>query len=117
MNKRWLYVKKILGEKNSNAFFLTGHFCPAGTTSTRPCPAGTFNPSTGLGLVSECLSCNPGQYCGGVGLNETSGNCSVGYFCSRNATTSSPNDGKTGLFDIFEMHCIYLNSLLSLFLI
>ena len=82
---------------NIHIFLLTGHFCPSGTTSTRPCPAGTFNPSTGLGHQTECLGCIPGHYCGGVGLNETSGNCTVGYFCSQNATSSSPNDGVTGL--------------------
>lgn len=34
-----------------------GHFCPAGTRSPRPCPAGTFRSSRQAGAAAECLPC------------------------------------------------------------
>lgn len=79
-----------------------GHYCPSGTNATLPCPAGTFNPSVGIGFVNQCLGCTAGQYCQGFGLNVTTGNCSLGYYCSGNASVPNPTDGSTGKFFVLK---------------
>lgn len=43
-----------------------------------------------------CRPCPAGEYCAGFGLNETSGNCSEGFYCIMNSTTSTPVDSPTG---------------------
>ncbi|KAL3925719.1 MAG: hypothetical protein SGPRY_003584 [Prymnesium sp.] len=40
-----------------------GHFCPSGSSSTRPCPAGSYANETGLASESECLNCPLGSAC------------------------------------------------------
>ena len=72
-------------------------YCPSGE-APKPCPAGTYNPSTGIGSEDECLGCPPGQFCHKRGLNATSGNCSEGFFCKGNATAPNPTDTVTGEF-------------------
>ncbi len=38
-------------------------YCPAGTNISIPCPAGTFQNTTGAGSPDECKSCPGGHYC------------------------------------------------------
>ena len=52
--------------------------------------------SAGLTDVSECKACEPGQFCPNTGMDSPQGNCSARYYCSGNATTSTPTDGSTG---------------------
>lgn len=74
------------------ASFILGHYCPKGTLKAVACPVGTYNPSIGISAKSECLNCTSGMYCGSQGLEEPSGNCSAGYFCSSGASTKKPTD-------------------------
>lgn len=47
------------------------------------CPAGAYQP----------IRCDPGSYCSGPGLSNTSGLCLPGYFCSGGAYIPNPTDG------------------------
>lgn len=70
-----------------------GYYCVMETKSAtmKPCPRGTYNPSTGGSFVSSaCLPCPAGQYCSEFGLSASSGDCIGGYYCSGGATSSSP---------------------------
>ena len=59
-----------------------GHYCPESTgVDWQPCPAGTYNPQTGLRNVTECTQCDGGRYCLTPGRSAVSGNCTAGYFC------------------------------------
>ncbi|PIK41162.1 hypothetical protein BSL78_21986 [Apostichopus japonicus] len=72
-----------------------GYFCPEGTDNSRPCPKGTFSDGLGLEKESDCQLCTPGDYCGEVGMTNTSGPCDQGYYCElgswdpRNSTCPS----------------------------
>lgn len=48
----------------------------------QPCPAGTYNPVSGLANVSQCTQCDGGKYCQVPGLSAVSGNCNPGFFCT-----------------------------------
>ena len=57
-----------------------GSYCPVGSASPSPCPAGLYCGSTGLANASG--PCSAGYYCGG--LNSTSPQaavCPAGHFC------------------------------------
>jgi len=51
----------------------TGSYCPAGSSSPDACPAGTYNPSTGLTNVTSCLDCTPGDYCDVINMTAPAG--------------------------------------------
>ena len=68
----------------------SGGFCPLGSSSLTPCPAGTYNSYTGLYNESQCVSCAPGKYCGATGLTLPSDDCLSGYYCTLGATTPNP---------------------------
>lgn len=72
------------------------YYCPQGTNVTIPCKKGTYGPTEQLGSQAECKGCEPGEYCAKDGLNQTSGNCSAGFFCRFNASVNEPTDGVTG---------------------
>ncbi|XP_023932215.1 multiple epidermal growth factor-like domains protein 11 [Lingula anatina] len=40
-----------------------GHYCPAGTNQSVPCPGGTYNPDEGSIAVTFCRGCPIGHYC------------------------------------------------------
>ena len=67
-----------------------------GTNVTQPCKKGTYGPTEQLRSHDECKGCDPGAFCATDGLNQTSDNCSVGFFCRGNASVSKPTDGITG---------------------
>jgi hypothetical protein len=48
-----------------------GYFCPRGTNSTTtfPCPIGTFSNQTGLRAQSQCTACLGGTYCATTGID------------------------------------------------
>ena len=77
-------------------FFSFSRYCPAGTTVTIPCMKGTYGPTQQLASQGDCKGCDPGEFCAVDGLNQTSGNCSAGYFCRENASVSEPTDGISG---------------------
>ena len=57
-----------------------GHYCPNGTKNNNeyPCPMGTFRNETGGISVADCFPCPCGEYCGTIGLENPSGECSAG---------------------------------------
>ncbi|XP_078539496.1 uncharacterized protein LOC144824222 [Lissotriton helveticus] len=73
-----------------------GHFCPAGSNVPRPCPPGTYLPSSGKISFSACLPCPAGKFCQGEGLLKVSGDCASGSYCRSGASVESPLDGVTG---------------------
>jgi hypothetical protein len=84
----------VAGGANSSC--PAGSYCPLGSVSPTPCPAGTYNPYNGSTSLSNCLSCPAGKYCSSPGLTAVSGTCSAGYVCMVNATSATPTDGVTG---------------------
>ncbi|XP_038634722.1 multiple epidermal growth factor-like domains protein 11 [Scyliorhinus canicula] len=75
-----------------------GYYCPEGTMSAShfPCPIGTFSNRTGIGTVTDCLSCPPGKYCDKRSLTEPTGDCWEGYYCIQNSSSPNPTDEVTG---------------------
>ncbi|XP_077105722.1 uncharacterized protein LOC143764221 isoform X2 [Ranitomeya variabilis] len=73
-----------------------GHYCPEGTRSPQPCPAGTWTDAEGLGNRHDCRPCPGGTFCNSSGLSIPSGLCAPGYYCSGGAEISTPVDGLSG---------------------
>ncbi|XP_033122761.1 uncharacterized protein LOC117121631 [Anneissia japonica] len=69
-----------------------GHYCPTGTTYPyeHACPEGSYNGLEAQQNISSCDLCPPGMYCQGEGLEEPTGNCSAGWFCTGGAWDSMP---------------------------
>ncbi|XP_013386151.1 signal peptide, CUB and EGF-like domain-containing protein 3, partial [Lingula anatina] len=76
-----------------------GYYCVNGTAwSTQyPCPLGTYSQNPNLEAADQCLSCDPGRYCGTLGRNETEGECSEGFWCKSGAISPTPTDGSKGM--------------------
>ncbi|XP_051895656.1 multiple epidermal growth factor-like domains protein 11 [Pristis pectinata] len=74
----------------------TGNYCPSGTSTPIPCPAGTWSNSTGSKTQEECQLCPGGWYCNSTGLKSPSGPCASGYYCTKGAPSPRPTDGITG---------------------
>ena len=51
-----------------------GHYCPAGTSSPEPCPAGTYLSTEGASASGDCVFCPSGRYCASTGLSNYTGN-------------------------------------------
>ncbi|CDJ31447.1 uncharacterized protein EMH_0066870 [Eimeria mitis] len=70
-----------------------GYYCQEGAESPEPCQEGTSSSVAGGKAQSDCLPCQPGQYCSstmGTGL------CAEGYYCSGGSTTATPTDNTHG---------------------
>ncbi|XP_033646870.1 uncharacterized protein LOC117306372 isoform X1 [Asterias rubens] len=69
-----------------------GYYCPleTGYETEFPCPEGTYNSLTLQQNGTSCELCTPGMYCEGEGLDQPTGNCSEGWFCTGGAVTSTP---------------------------
>ena len=67
----------------------TGYYCPLNSYDPHqvPCSAGTYNPSFGKSVQSDCLPCTPGNYCP-VG-SSTMYNCPPGSYTPFNGTTGA----------------------------
>ena len=63
-----------------------GHYCPEGTFNPFRCPIGSFTAEQYNRDVSECVACSPGSFCNASALAAPAGDCSEGYYCTRNAT-------------------------------
>jgi hypothetical protein len=61
-----------------------GHYCEYGSSFPIPCEPGYYMPDTG---ASECLECDPYNYCAESGLSAVTGRCSDGYYCIGASTT------------------------------
>ena len=75
-----------------------GHFCPPSTeyATQFPCPAGTYNPFPNKNNETDCLECPAGEFCEGEGQNQTTGNCSGGFYCIGRSSTPTPVDQPEG---------------------
>lgn len=71
-----------------------GYYCPEGTGPkwSFPCPEGTYMPNERAAELDDCKNCDPGDYCGDVGLNATSGECEAGYYCTRASFSATPRN-------------------------
>ena len=58
------------------SMFVSGTYCPEGSSQPTPC--------------------TPGSFCASDYLNQTTGLCDPGYYCTVNATVPNPTDGITG---------------------
>lgn len=74
-----------------------GYYCPEGTGHVwQSCPAGTFNPSTGLSNLTECTQCDGGFYCDVTNLTAVAGQCTAGYFCRSGSDDMTPSGATSG---------------------
>lgn len=72
-----------------------GHYCPQKyMPAPFECPAGTFNSKTGVGKLSDCLSCTVGYYCPTASVYPIP--CRNGTFCPKGS--SSPAPCKAGFY-------------------
>ena len=76
---------------------MKGHYCLPGTTSATqyPCPEGTYSNRTGRSVVADCTRAGPGYYSAGTGNVLPTGQCAVGFYCPRGATTAKPSCNST----------------------
>jgi hypothetical protein len=75
-----------------------GFYCPQGSSSPQPCPAGTFSPNYGNGNISQCVPCSPGFVCGGTGTVTPSVLCSAGYYCPGGQSATSEHVCPSGSY-------------------
>ncbi|XP_028320851.1 uncharacterized protein LOC114474630 [Gouania willdenowi] len=73
-----------------------GYYCPEGTSAPNACPEGTYGSSAALSDESECILCDGGRYCNGVGLTEPTGSCKERFYCRYGAKSATPVDGPSG---------------------
>lgn len=76
-----------------NGLCPAGHYCPQGAAVPTPCPLGSYNPTAG---AAECIPCDPGHYCGLLGLTAAGPRCAAGFYCKLGAKTAAPAEGATG---------------------
>lgn len=67
-----------------------GYYCPTGVKDPIICPQGTYNPTPNAYEATQCLECPPGKYCASQGLENPTGDCAPGYFCSRRVIDREP---------------------------
>ncbi|XP_028563977.2 uncharacterized protein LOC114585457 [Podarcis muralis] len=67
-----------------------GFYCPKGTGTPIPCPAGSINPHSGKWDPTDCKLCPAGHFCSGPGKAAPEGMCMPGYYCPPGQTSSTP---------------------------
>ncbi|MEQ2168328.1 hypothetical protein GOODEAATRI_013162 [Goodea atripinnis] len=71
-----------------------GHYCPAGSLTPVPCPAGSIRNATGTSFrgvsMQNCFACPAGHYCSSDGLAIPSGPCSAGFYCPFDFSSTTP---------------------------
>ena len=60
-----------------------GFYCPQGTVTPQMCPPGTYNPSTGIQALVDCMNCTAGYYCPDYNMT------AVGSVCQQGKTFTS----------------------------
>ena len=71
---------------------LSGHYCPAGSHTSIPCPPGTFNSFTGSTASVACIPCTNGYYCSGFGNSNATGKCMQGFYCDGGASVPNQHE-------------------------
>ena len=67
-----------------------GYYCTSGTDAPVPCQPGTYNPSPGKGIPTDCIQCKSGMACPKLALTAPSVMCSAGFYCP--AGSRQPNE-------------------------
>lgn len=49
------------------------------------CPVGTYNPTLGIGAITDCTPCDAGWYCL-EGISTPTAKCDEGFYCPTNIT-------------------------------
>jgi hypothetical protein len=63
---------------------LPGGFCDeTGLSVSKSCPQGTYNPSAGASIQTQCIPCEPGTYNNQLGQTSCEGVCQAGYYCPK----------------------------------
>ncbi|XP_014845642.1 PREDICTED: uncharacterized protein LOC106919650 isoform X3 [Poecilia mexicana] len=73
-----------------NGLCPVGHYCPAGSLTPLPCPAGSIRNATGGVSMESCFACPAGHYCSSEGLASPSGPCSAGFYCPFDFSSTTP---------------------------
>ncbi|XP_062816991.1 zonadhesin isoform X2 [Anolis carolinensis] len=69
-----------------------GHFCPQGSSSPFPCPAGSFLAHRGGRSPEDCHLCVSGWFCSLRGQTSPEGLCMEGWFCPEGSITDQDSD-------------------------
>lgn len=69
-----------------------GYYCPEGSSTYLPCPAGHFSAGIGLTSVSECTPCTEGKFCASGNQSAPTGDCLGGFYCSGGSPVSDPKN-------------------------
>lgn len=75
-----------------------GGYCPIGSSSQQPCPAGTYNNFSGAADEADCSSCPPGFYCSGTSNPAPTGSCLSGYYCTGGASSNTQYQVEDGYY-------------------
>lgn len=67
-----------------------GFYCPEKSEVPTPCAPGTYSPSEGNTIITDCQPCSFGDFCQGYNLTQTSGNCTRGYYCPQGQQVNNP---------------------------
>ncbi|OAF70026.1 hypothetical protein A3Q56_02216, partial [Intoshia linei] len=82
---------QFIGPFTRNGLCDYGHYCTLGTIKPTPCPMGTFRNILGGKTVADCIKCTAGSYCATTGLQNPTGLCYRGYYCSGVTGATLPN--------------------------
>ena len=61
------YYCEIGSNRTTEYICPAGSYCPEGSPSPTPCPAGTYSNTEGMTNSSSCTLCDPGKYCNDTG--------------------------------------------------
>ncbi|XP_071505048.1 uncharacterized protein [Diadema antillarum] len=67
-----------------------GHYCPVGSPAPLACPTGYYLNSQQNDAMEDCLPCPLGEFCPGVGREESAGQCDAGFYCPGGQNVSAP---------------------------
>ncbi|PFH35772.1 hypothetical protein BESB_054230 [Besnoitia besnoiti] len=74
------YCGEGQGALTSSNVCPAGHYCPPGTATPYPCPAGTYAPSRGSKEATHCVPCPAAHYCS-QGAAQPTRMCPSGKYC------------------------------------
>ena len=74
-----------------------GNYCPIGTASPIPCPAGTYSNTSGNTNITDCRLCLAGSYCPSPSI-VISYTCVAGYYCPEGTKDYLTNGCEAGYY-------------------
>ena len=99
----------VSGTTDYSAFSCqSGYYCPEGTeyTDQYPCPSGSYNPNMNSNNETACMLCDAGKYCFGAALDDVSGDCAPGYYCT--GGSSDPRPTAAGMLALSSQTVSYI---------